>query len=511
VTAAAEPVPWWRDAVVYQVYLRSFADSDGDGTGDLRGVVDRLDHLVDLGVDALWLNPFYVSGDADAGYDVVDHRAVDPTMGTLLDVDELVAQAHARGLKVVGDVVANHTSIHHPWFVEARAGGPGHPARARYHCAPGRDGGPPSDWQSLFGGPAWEPFGDGEWYLHLFDVEQPDLNWEHPDVVADVEATVRFWLARGFDGLRFDAAGAMAKAPGYPPVPDGPRHPGDDHPFSDRPEVHEVHRRFARLLAEHPDRFGVAEVWGPAWVGEPYTRPDELQQAFAMDLVFTPLDAQRLGIVVRDYLDAAARQGRRPAWPHGNHDVTRAATRWGGDGALAVLLLLLALPGSTYLYAGDELGLPEAVLREEDLRDPTWRRSGHTERGRDGARVPLPWTTDPARHHGFSMSGGADPWLPQPDGWGDHSVERQRADPASPYAVVRAAIDARRHLRDAPPPTWLVDEGGVLAFERGGVTCVLNTGDAPLSLQGWGGHVLAASRPLDGRDRLPGPGTAWLR
>jgi alpha-glucosidase len=254
----------------------------------------------------------------------------------------------------------------------------------------------------------------------------------------------------------------------------------------------------------------VAEVWGPAWVGEPYTRPDELQQAFAMDLVFTPLDAQRLGAVVRDYLDAAARQGRRPAWPHGNHDVTRAATRWGGDGALAVLLLLLALPGSTYLYAGDELGLPEVVLREEDLRDPTWRRSGHTERGRDGARVPLPWTTDPARHHGFSAPGGGDPWLPQPDGWGDRSVERQRADPASPYAVVRAAIGARRHLRDAPPPTWLVDEGGVLAFERGGVTCVLNTGDAPVSLQGWGGRVLAASRPLDGRGRLPGPGTAWL-
>ena len=299
------PAPWWRDAVIYQVYLRSFADSDGTGTGDLRGVIAHLDHLVELGVDALWLNPFYVSGEADAGYDVIDHRAVDPAMGTLDDVDELLAQAHARGLRVVGDVVANHTSAHHPWFEEARRGGPGHPARARYHVAPGRDGGPPSDWPSLFGGPAWEPFGDGEWYLHLFDVEQPDLNWDHPDVVADVENTVRFWLDRGFDGLRFDAAGAFAKAPGYPPLPAGERHPADDHPYSDRPEVHDVHRRFARLLAEHPDRFGVAETWGPAWIGEPYIRPDELQQAFAMDLVFTPLDAGALGTVVRDYLDAA--------------------------------------------------------------------------------------------------------------------------------------------------------------------------------------------------------------
>ena len=501
--------PWWRDAVVYQVYLRSFADSDGDGTGDLRGVIDHLDHLADLGVDALWLNPFYVSGEADAGYDVVDHRAVDPAMGTLADLDELVAEAHARGLRVVGDVVANHTSVHHPWFEEARKGGPGHPARARYHCAPGRDGGPPSDWESIFGGPAWEPFGDGEWYLHLFDVEQPDLNWGHPDVVADVERTVRFWLDRGIDGIRFDAAGALAKAPGYPPVPPGPRHPGDDHPFSDRPEVHDVYRGLARVLADYPDRFGVAELWGPAWVGEPYLRADEMQQAFAMDVVFAPLDAAALSATCRAYLDAAARHGRRPAWPHGNHDVTRAATRWGADGSLAVLLLLLALPGATYLYAGDELGLPEASLRDEDLRDPTWWRSGFTERGRDGARVPLPWTTDAHDHHGFSAADAT--WLPQPAGWGSRSVQAQHTEDGSPLHVVRAALAARRRLSSTPPPTWLVDAGGVLAFRRGDVTCVLNTGDAPVALDRWGGNVLVASRAPDSLGRLPAPGTAWLR
>jgi alpha-glucosidase len=507
-----EPAPWWRDAVVYQVYLRSFGDSDGDGTGDLRGVIAHLDHLVDLGVDALWLNPFYVSGDADAGYDVVNHRAVDPLMGTLDDFDALVAEAHARGLRVIGDVVPNHTSMHHPWFVEARDGGPGHPARARYHVAPGREGGPPSNWESLFGGPAWEPFGDGEWYLHLFDVEQPDLNWEHPDVVADVERTVRFWLDRGVDGLRFDAAGALAKAPGYPPVRSKERSPGDDHPFSDRLEVHQVFRRLAAILAEQPGRFGVAETWGAAWVSEPYLRPDELQQAFAMDLVFTPLDGQALGRTVRDYLDAADRHGRRPAWPHGNHDIVRAADRWGREGSLAVLLVLLALPGATYLYAGDELCLPEVTLADADLRDPTWRRSGGTERGRDGARVPLPWTHAADGNHGFSPTkANAKTWLPQPDGWGEHSVADQRDRPGSPMQIVRAAIAARRALRDSGMPEWLPAHEGVLAFRRGDVTCLLNTGSEPMKLETWGSQVLASSRALDAHGRLPAPGTAWVR
>ncbi|SCK05533.1 alpha-glucosidase [Streptomyces sp. WMMB 714] len=509
---SAREAPWWRDAVVYQVYLRSFADSDGDGTGDLRGLLGHLDHLAELGVDALWLNPFYVSGEADAGYDVIDHRAVDPAMGTLADVDELIEQAHARGLRVVGDIVANHTSAQHPWFRQARSGGPGDPMRARYHIAPGRDGAPPSQWQSLFGGPAWEPLGDGEWYLHLFDVEQPDLNWDHPEVRADVEATVRFWLDRGFDGLRFDAAGALAKAPGYPPAPEGERRPGDGHPFSDRPEVHRIHRRFAEILAERPARYGVAETWGPAWLGEPYIRPGELQQAFAMDVVFTPLDAGALGCTVRSYLEAAARQGRRPAWPHGNHDVTRAASRWGSEGALAVLWLLLALPGATYLYAGDELALPEVELADEDLRDPSWVRSGGTDRGRDGARVPLPWTRESEGHHGFSPPGALhSPWLPQPPGWGERSVRAQHGDAGSALNRVRGALRARSGLREAPWPEWPPAPDGVLAFRRGQVTCVLNSSEEPLPLETWGGELLSSSRPLDSQGRLPSPGTAWLR
>jgi alpha-glucosidase len=485
--------PWWRDAVVYQTYLRSFCDADGDGVGDLRGVLARLDHLVDLGVDALWLNPFYVSGDADAGYDVIDHRAVDPVAGTLDDVDALLAAAHERGLRVVGDVVANHTSVHHPWFVEAVLGGPGHPARRRYHVAPGRDGGPPSDWRSVFGGPAWEPLG------------------RHPDVVADVERTVRFWLDRGFDGLRFDAAGSLAKAEGYPPVPPGPRRPDDDHPYSDRPEVHEVYRRWAQVLAERPERYGVVEAWGPAWVGEQYLRPDELQQAFAIEPLFCSLEATELRDQLQQHLDAASRQDRRPAWVHGNHDVTRAATRWGLHGSLAVLLALLALPGATYLYAGDELGLSQVDLPDHALRDPTWVRSGGTDRGRDGARVPLPWTTGPAAAHGFSRSGSPEPWLPQPAGWGARSVQVQRDDPGSPLSTVRAALRARSAFRTAGEVVWLDAPDGLLAFVRDDLVCVTATSGEPLQLDRWGATVVATSRPTTADGTLPAPGTAWLR
>lgn len=471
------PAPWWRDAVVYQVYLRSFADSDGDGVGDLRGVIDRLDHLAGLGVDALWLNPFYPSGGADGGYDITDHRAVDPVLGTLDDVDVLVTKAHRLGLRVVGDIVANHTSIRHPWFCA-------HPDR--YHVVEGKH--PPSDWESLFGGPAWSPLGEDRWYLHLFDVEQPDLNWDHPQVRTDAEQTLRFWLDRGFDGLRFDALGALSK----PPF-DADRLNGD------RPEVHDIVRRFATILAEYPDRFGVAETWGSAEVTEPYLRPGEMQQAFAMDVVFT--EPAGLGPVVRSYLDAANRQGRRPAWVHGNHDVTRAAGRWGREGSLAVLMLMLALPGATYLYAGDELALPEVELADEDLRDPSWKRSGGTFRGRDGARVPIPWTLDAAGNHGFSPPGADPPWLPQPPSWGSYGVESSAA-----LEVVRRALAARARFRDAPDPEWVPGRDGVLRFRRGDLTCVFTPGPT-VEL---GGEPLAASRELDDRGRLPAPGTAWL-
>jgi alpha-glucosidase len=491
---------WWRDAVVYQVYLRSFADASGDGLGDLAGVVSRLDYLAGLGVDALWLTPCYRSPDHDHGYDITDHRAIDPRFGDLADFDTLVDGAHERGLRVVLDVVANHTSTEHPWFRAAVAGDP--VARTRYVIRRGRGPGgvlAPNSWQSLFGGSAWAPLDDGDWYLHLFDVHQADLDIQGPGVLDDLERTLRFWLDRGVDGLRFDAAGSLAKDPDLAEEP-ARRGPGVVHPFSDRPEVHDVYRRWAKVLAEYSgERLGVAETWGPAWVGEPYLRPDELGQAFAMDPLFTPLKAGLLGDVLASYLSAAARHGRRPAWVHGNHDVTRAATRWGRDGSLALLFALLALPGACYLYAGDELGLPEVPLPAAVRTDPG--------SDRDGCRVPLPWTrSGPA--YGF----GGRPWLPQPAGWGDLSVQAQAADQDSFLLTVRAALLARRGLwRDADPRVrWLPGGPGVLAFCRGPATCVVNLAGRPARLDRWRGAPVLTSAPLTGAGALPRRAAAWL-
>jgi len=505
--------PWWREAVTYEIYVRSYADSDGDGLGDLPGVRSRLEYVRDLGVDAIWLTPFYPTADHDAGYDVTDHRAVDPRLGRLSDVDDLVAEAHRLGLRVIVDLVLNHVSSAHPWFQAARRAGPGSPERARFHVRPGRGPRgelPPNGWPSIFGGPAWAPFGDGEWYLHLFDVEQPDLRHDHPEVAADAAATLRFWLDRGVDGVRFDAAGSIAKDPDYPELPPGWR-PGDPAPYSDLPEVHEVYRRWARILAGYPgDRLGVAEVWGGPEVLGPYLRPDELGQAFAMDPLFWPLRATEWREGAAELLAVTTRHGRLPAWVHGSHDVRRAASRWGPAGARAVLMVMLALPGAVYLYAGDELGLPEVDLPDDAIRDPVYRRSGGTDRGRDGARVPLPWTTGPAPY-GFGPAGST-PWLPQPPDWGSWSVELQSADLNSALAFTRSALALRTALwrGRSPVPTWLPGPDGVLAFRRGaGPTCVANLSDRPVPWRRYGAEVLLASAPVPGATLPPGA-AAWL-
>ncbi|MEH0985390.1 alpha-amylase family glycosyl hydrolase [Micromonospora sp. CPCC 205556] len=506
--------PWWREAVTYEVYLRSFADADGDGLGDLAGARSRLPYLAGLGVDAVWLTPFYPSPDHDGGYDVSDHRAVDPRMGTLAELDGLIADAHRLGLRVVVDLVLNHVSSAHPWFTAARVAGPGSPERDRFHVRPGRGVAgelPPNGWRSIFGGPAWAPFGDGDWYLHLFDAEQPDLRHEHPEVAADAAATLRFWLDRGVDGVRFDAAGSLVKDPAYPELPVGWR-AGDPSPYSDRDEVHEIYRRWARQLAAYPgDRLGVAETWGGPEVIGPYLRPDELGQAFAMDPLYWPLRPEDWQAGVDALLAATTRHGRLPAWVHGSHDVSRAAQRWGRDGARAMLLLLLALPGAVYLYAGDELGLPEVALADDEIRDPVFRRSGGTERGRDGARVPLPWTDGPAPY-GFGPVGST-PWLPQPAGWGGFSVARQADDPTSALVLTRAALRLRATCWRGRPAevTWLDAPPGCLAFRRGadGPTCLVNLGDTAIDRRPYGGSVLLASAPVDG-PTLPARSAAWL-
>ncbi|MFI6574866.1 alpha-amylase family glycosyl hydrolase [Nocardiopsis sp. NPDC050513] len=526
---------WWRDAAIYQIYVRSFADSNGDGEGDLAGIRERLPHLVELGVDALWLTPFYVSPLADGGYDVADYRDVDPRFGTLEDFDALLSAAHDAGVRVIIDVVPNHSSSAHRWFREAVAAEPGAPERARYLFRDGRgpDGEqPPNNWRSIFGGPAWtrlkRPDGTPEqWYLHLFDAEQPDFDWTNPEVHEEFDDVLRFWLDRGVDGFRIDVAHGMVKDPALPDIADDAKADLLDGsttlPYFDQDGVHEIYRRWAAIAAEYPgDRALVAEAWvEDADRVARYLRPDELHQAFNFEYLTAPWDAGRLRQVVERSLTANAAVGATTTWVLSNHDVTRHVTRFGGGEqglrrARAATLLMLALPGSVYLYQGEELGLPEVTdLPEEALQDPTWERSGRTERGRDGCRVPLPWEEGPAPC-GFGPEGSV-PWLPMPEGWGALARSAQRGAEGSTLELYRRALRLRRELEALGDGTmtWVDAPEGVLCFEREpGVRCAVNLGDAPVEVAA-AGEVLVASGPVEapseGRLTLPGDTAVWLR
>ncbi len=544
--------PWWRGAVTYQLYIRSFADANGDGLGDVAGIRSRLPYLAGLGVDAVWVNPWYPSPQADGGYDVADYRDIDPAFGTLDEALALIRDAHAHGLRVLLDIVPNHTSDEHPWFAAALAAGPGSPERSRYVFRPGRgpDGAqPPNDWRATFGGPAWtrvtEPDGTaGEWYLHLFDPKQPDVNWDDPEVRQEFLDILRFWFDRGADGFRIDVAHGLVKQAGLPDVGhDDAEHvlnPPDraDHPHWDRPEVHDIYREWRRLADSYdPPRVFVAE----AWVASPdrlaaYLRPDELHTAFDFDFVRAPWDATQLRRTAQASLAAHDSVGAPVMWVLSNHDITRHVTRLGrpqpegsvqvfGRGpqppsdlalgrrrARAELLLELALPGGVYLYQGEELGLEEVDdLPEDLLQDPTWVRSGHTERGRDGCRVPLPWATS-----GPSLGfGAAAPWLPQPAGWAQLSVEAQDGDPDSMLTLYRQALHLRRELPALGAGTgrdvrWLDMGTHVVAFAREPrFLCVVNTGAESLPLP-WGELLLASDPVFDGGE-LPTDTAAWLR
>ncbi|MFC7309744.1 glycoside hydrolase family 13 protein [Streptomyces monticola] len=484
-TDAPGATRWWRDAVIYQVYVRSFADSDGDGIGDLRGVRDRLPYLARLGVDAVWLTPFYASPQADGGYDVADYRAVDPLFGDLDDAAELLREAHRLGLRVIVDIVPNHTSDQHPWFRAALAGEG--PERELYHFRPGRGTGgelPPNDWESVFGGPAWTRTRDGAWYLHLFAPEQPDLNWEHPDVRAEFDSVLRFWLDLGVDGFRIDVAHGMVKAAGMPDIGrrEQARMIGDQVlPFFDQDGVHEIHRWWRALLDSYDgDRIGVAEAWAPTPERLAlYVRPDELHQAFNFQFLNCPWDAAAMREVIDDSLRATTSVGAPTTWVLSNHDVVRHVTRYGGGDtglrrARAAALLMLALPGSTYLYQGEELGLPEVVdLPDEVRRDPAFFRGAGQDGTRDGCRVPLPWSGGSAPY-GFGPGGS---WLPQPESWKELSVTAQSGDPRSTLELYRSALALRRELPGLGDGTmeWLPAPEGVLAFAREGFVCTLNT------------------------------------
>ncbi|MQY06363.1 glycoside hydrolase family 13 protein [Actinomadura macrotermitis] len=512
--------PWWRNAVVYEVYVRSFTDADGDGDGDLRGIRSRLGHLRELGVDALWLTPFYRSPLADGGYDVADYRDVDPRFGTLDDLDALIADAHAHGLRIIVDIVPNHTSDRHAWFQEALAAPPGSPARDRYIFRPGRPGSdePPNDWPSAFGGPAWARLPDGEWYLHLYAPEQPDLNWRNPEVRREFEDILRFWLDRGVDGFRIDVAAGLFKDASFSDLGDRGRHVVDG-PIYSRPEVHEVYRDWRRILDSYDgDRMAIGEVWTDAPEDLAlYLRPDELHQVFQFDLQLAPWSAEAFRDVVTAALKAVASTEAAPTWVLSSHDSVRHVTRYEQQGgvpgiglarARAALLFLLALPGSAYLYQGEELGLHEVTdLPEEALRDPIWKRSNGTQRGRDGCRVPIPWsgTKEP---YGFGPD-GTRPWLPMPDAWRSLSVEAQQADPMSTLTFYRQALRERRALLPSLPDSleWLEATPTLLVFRRGPLVCALNFGENPARLPA--GEVVLTSGPLYG-ELLPGNSAAWL-
>lgn len=550
------PGPWWRSAVIYQIYPRSFA-SDGGPFGTLRGITERLDHVQSLGVDAIWLSPFYKSPQKDHGYDVADYRSVDPTYGTLADADHLITEANERGLRVMVDLVPNHSSSEHEWFQAALAAGPGSPERDRYWFREGRgpDGSePPTDWTSVFGGPAWTRVSDGQWYLHMFDTTQPDFNWDHPEVRAEFHDILRFWLERGVDGFRVDVAHGLVKDPSLPDwqfhwdmVSGDADEPADTPPppMWDQDGVHEIYRGWREVLEEFE---GDRMMCGEVWVDDDerrsrYVRDDEMQQAFNFNFLACPWNAVDIDAAIERSFEANDAVGAPTTWVLGNHDVVRVASRMGlpvtGKGpngirpgdpqpdpelglqrALSATALMLALPGSAYIYNGDELGLPEHMdLPAAAREDPAFFRTEGEEAGRDGCRIPLPWDSE-APGAGFSPDGST--WLPQPEKWEQYAVNVQREDPHSVLALTTELVQRRAELglgsgtfsRVSASPSGLhyVNTGSDDSLNESPVHIVTSF-DEPMRVSGsW--EVIIATSDISDDDEdvtLEPHTTAWLR
>jgi Glycosidases len=455
---------WWRSGVIYQIYPRSFADHNGDGMGDLKGITNRLPKLKELGIDAVWLSPFYTSPQKDAGYDVSDYRGVDPLFGDLHDFDQLIEKAHSLGIRVMIDLVPNHSSDQHAWFQSALKAEPGSKERSYYHFKDGKGAGgelPPNNWVSMFGGPAWTRTPDGQWYCHLFDSSQPDLNWENPDVLREFEDILRFWLDRGVDGFRVDQPHAMAKEPGLPDHPyvaeagagfiEGRESP----PMWFQESVHEIFRSWRKILDSYPgDRAMCGEAYVlPLSFMAKWVRPDEFHQTFNFRFLDAGWDQQKLVAAINESFEAFDEVGAPSTWVLNNHDVIRHASRFGGDYgratasdgigpgqkqpdaelglriARAATLFMLGLPGASYLYQGEELGLPEHTTLEPEYRqDPTFFRTNGQRVGRDGCRVPLPWE---ANSPSLGFGPNQNSWLPQPDSYQQLARDNQEQDPVS--------------------------------------------------------------------------------
>ena len=554
--------PWWRDAVVYQLYVRSFADHDGDGIGDLLGIIDHLDHLDRLGVDALWLTPCFPSPQRDHGYDVADYFDIEPAYGDLAVFDRLVAAARERGIRILLDVVPNHCSDRHAWFRAALGAAPGSPQRARFYFRDGRGPGgelPPNNWRSVFGGPAWTRVTEadgrpGQWYLHTFAPEQPDWCWDSEEVRDHFDRMLTFWFDRGVDGFRVDAVMVVGKAPGLPDqeIDDAGLTDSEvverNHLMQGREEAHGYWRRWRALIEryerDHPGRelVTVSEAYTP---GDPdkllrFVNPDQFHQSFNFDLMLAPWIAPRLRAAIDDVYEVFTAAGAPMTWTLNNHDTQRAVTRYGRANAtsmssftgnnlvyvdapvdvalgtrraLALFTLVAALPGSLYLYQGEELGLPEVLdLADDDREDPLFERSGGRQIGRDGCRIPLPWSAEPSNSFGFSSTAtSAAPWLPQPPWWGRYAPAAEEAAEDSPLAVYRAVLASRPRL-DSPTIEWAADApAGVLAFTRGAVAVLLNTNDEEIRIPDrLTGTVLLATDPAASATRLPANAATWI-
>jgi alpha-glucosidase len=515
------PQPWWRSAVFYQIYVRSFADSNDDGIGDLAGITSRLDYVKELGVDAVWLTPFYPSPQKDHGYDVADYFDVNPEYGDLEDFGRLLARAHELRLKVLVDIVPNHTSDQHEWF-KAAVGSTDSPFRERYHFAnPKLDSSPPNNWTSSFGGPAWSPEPHGsQWYLHLFAPEQPDLNWWHPEVPKEFERILKFWLDRGADGFRIDVAAALFKRKDLADRPfitdriTGAARFDSAFAIIDQPQLHDVYRRWRQIANEYePERVLVGEIFDPHRHSR-YIVPDQLHMAFA--LIHTPWDAGLWRRSIEVMRSALGRPGTEPTWTMSNHDVVRPVTRLGGGAsgrarARAAWVLLFGLPGQVFLYQGEELGLEEVNLPDSARQDPVFFHSQGRQPGRDGCRIPLPW------HWGLANAGfsTATPWLPMPAGWDRLAADTQAASGESMLGHFRSALGERRRLAGRLPERidWVKSPEGVLAYRRGPLTVACNFRNRPVRLA-MTGSVVVGTDPLVrlrcGSLSLPANSAAWV-